>query len=222
MPALDQLQKNAVIWGSKGHAKVLCELLQLTGYEPIALFDNDTAAQPALSNLPLHYGRNGFETFLHKRPGGSLYGFVAIGGGHGRIRTEILKLFNQHGIRTPAVVHPDATVSTTAQIGAGSQVFAQAVVASEACIGYGCILNHGAIVDHETRIGDGVHLAPSATLCGEIVVEDYCFIATGATVLPRILIGTGATVAAGAVVTKNVSEGTTVVGIPASPKDPGT
>ncbi|MEM9632171.1 MAG: acetyltransferase, partial [Pseudomonadota bacterium] len=179
------------------------------------LFDNEPEAESALVGVPLFIGMSGFEEFVRANRISDLAGFVAIGGGHGHARTEILEQFRRNRIKTPNVIHPTASVSPSSQVGQGTQILAQAVVGSAAQLGEGCIINHGAVVDHDTIVGKGVHLAPSATLCGEITVGDYAFIAAGATVLPRVSIGAEATVGAGAVVTRDVPEGATVLGVPA-------
>ena len=92
---------------------------------------------------------------------------------------------------------------------------AGAIVNEEAVIGRECIINTNASVDHECILDDGVELAPAATLCGCVHVGMNSWICAGATVLPRIKIGAGAIVGAGAVVTKDVSAGSTVMGVPA-------
>ena len=59
-------------------------------------------------------------------------------------------------------------------------------------------------------------IAPGAILLGNVQVGEGAYIGAGAVVLPRIKIGKGAIVGAGAVVTKNVEDGITVVGVPAT------
>ena len=57
--------------------------------------------------------------------------------------------------------------------------------------------------------------------CLETFVEEGASIGSGAVILGGLRIGAGATVAAGAVVTRDVAAGTTVIGNPARPRDPG-
>jgi serine acetyltransferase len=56
---------------------------------------------------------------------------------------------------------------------------------------------------------------PGANISGGVVIGTGVLIGTGARVLQYLHIGSGAVVGAGAVVTADVSEGSTVVGIPA-------
>jgi sugar O-acyltransferase (sialic acid O-acetyltransferase NeuD family) len=169
-----------------------------------------------LPDVPLHIGNEGFSNWHDSQwSGGELFGLVAIGGGLGRDRLAIQDLFESHGVRVEAIVHPDASVCGTALLGTGTQVLAQAVVSSDARIGKACIINHCASVDHECHLGDGVHLAPGSTLCGCVEIGDNVFVGAGAVVLPRVKIGDNAVVGAGAVVTRDVSAGTVVAGCPA-------
>lgn len=207
-----------VIWGSAGHALVLGSLLRAAGAEIVALVDNDPAATSVFPGVPLLHGRRGLEEFLAQDPGRLLSCAVAIGGGRGKDRREILHLFKALGIDAPALRHPRSFVCDTARVGRGSQVLAHATVAAHAEIGEGCIVNHGAIVDHESRLGSGTHVAPGATLCGCVITGEDVFVGAGAVVLPRLRLGTGCVVGAGAVVTTHVPEATTVVGPPARPR----
>jgi sugar O-acyltransferase (sialic acid O-acetyltransferase NeuD family) len=205
-----------VLWGSAGHAKVLADLLALRGWRVIALFDNDPQTMSVLPGVPLYYGGEGFSNWSKAEPGrDEMRGLAAIGGTRGRDRLAIHELFRQHGLAIEAVAHPQASVSSSATVGAGTQILAQAVVAADARIGDACIVNHRANVDHDCLIGNGVHLAPGSTLCGCVAVDDNVMIGAGAVVLPRLTIGKNTIVGAGAVVTHDLPPGVVAVGIPA-------
>ena len=204
-----------VLWGSAGHARVLASLIALRGGRVVATFDNSPAAA-ALPGVPLYVGEEGFARWVGEANMLiKVHGLAAIGGTRGRDRLAIQALFARHGLRLGPLVHPDASVCSSAQLGAGTQVLAQAVVAADALLGAACIVNHKASVDHECRLGDGVHIAPGATLCGLVAVGDGAFIGAGAIVLPRLSIGADAVVGAGAVVTRDVPAGAVVAGNPA-------
>lgn len=115
------------------------------------------------------------------------------------------------------VIHPDASVSPTAAVGAGAFIGPRAVVHTLARIQPHAIINSGAIVEHECLIEENAHIAPGAVLGGRVRVGADTLVGLGARVLPNIAIGRGCTIGAGAVVTRHVPDHTRVAGIPAEP-----
>ena len=207
-----------VIWGSSGHGKVIADVLVFRGERVVALVDNDPRAAPIVPGVPLLHGEAGLRAWLATPQGsGARRGAVAIGGSRGPDHREIAALLRGLGMELPALVHPTASMSPSAEVADASHVLANAVVAAGSRIGRSCIVNNGAVVDHECMLSAGVHVAPGAVLCGCVEVGEDAMIGAGATVLPRIRVGRGAVVGAGATVTHDVPEGCTVVGSPARP-----
>ena len=90
-----------------------------------------------------------------------------------------------------------------------------------------CVIGKGIMIDHATRvvigervlIGDNISLLHSVTIIAPkvedlIVIEDNVLISAGASIIGNINIKKGAKVGAGSLVIENVSEGSTVVGVP--------
>jgi len=205
----------ALIWGARGHAKVLAEFLPQRGFRVAAVLDNDSSVASPIAGVDVLHGRAGLDEFLASCTSTDLAGFVAIGGQHGGVRSEIAGLFRSLGIDTPQITHPTAFVATDATIGEGTQILANASVCTEARIGDSCIINTGASVDHECIVGNGVHIAPGVTVAGCVEIRKRAFIGAGATILPRLTIGKDAVIGAGAVVTKDIPDGTVAWGNPA-------
>ncbi len=205
-----------VFWGSAGHAKVLADIVSLTGGSVIALFDNNPDAHSCLNNVPLFLGLRGFREWLNEQK--SLQGIgaaLAIGGHRGSERLDIAQELLEAGLSFPTLIHPSAVISASASLGDGCQILANSVVAADVSMNSFCIVNNSANVDHECTIGRGVHIAPGAVLCGCVTIADNSFIGAGAVILPRVRIGRNVLVGAGAVVTKNIPDDVVIFGNPA-------
>lgn len=117
--------------------------------------------------------------------------------------------------RLASVIHPDASVSVHAEIGAGCFLAARSVVAPRARLGIGVIVNHGAVVDHDVEVGDFCHIAPNATLGGDVRLGKRVVIGAGASVLPGLKICDDATIGAGSVVNAGITQVGVYAGLPA-------
>jgi sugar O-acyltransferase (sialic acid O-acetyltransferase NeuD family) len=120
----------------------------------------------------------------------------------------------------PPLVHPAATISTTASLGLGAVVSAGVIVQSDTRIGRFCLLHTACSIDHDNIVGDFVSMSPGAHTAGHVTIEDAAFVGLGAVIINGVTVGSGATVGAGAVVTRNVPTGVTIVGNPARILEP--
>lgn len=208
-------ERDVIIWGAAGHAKVLAEALSYHRDRVVALFDNNPAVVSPLAGVPCYTGEAGLEQWLRARPEGQTHFLIAIGGDRGRDRVELHHRLATAGLTPLTVVHPTAFVAGSAVLGEGCHVLAGAMVSVDCVAGMQTIINTRASVDHECQLGMGVHVAPGATLTGCVRVGDFSMLGAGSVVLPRIVIGKHVVVGAGAVVTKNVPNNVVVYGNPA-------
>jgi len=142
---------------------------------------------------------------------------AALGYGENERRAALAALARKHSLALPPLVHPDASVSSRAVVGPGSQVLAGAVIVTGARLGVGVIVNTAATVDHDCRIQAFAHIAPGAHLAGNVVVGRQAWVGIGASVREGSKIGSGALIGAGAAVVNDVRAGARVVGVPARP-----
>ena len=203
-----------IIWGAKGHAKVLREFMPAQNFRIVGLVDNDPNVVPPFPDAPVLHGKAGLAEFLAQRSR-TISGIVAVGGFRGRDRIEIQGIMAALGINVVGAIHPSAYVARDAVLGTGSQALAHASVGAEARIGAACILNTSCSVDHECVLGDGVHIAPGAILAGCVVIGDGSFIGPGAVVAAGTAIGADTIVGAGSVVVSSLPSMVVAYGNPA-------
>lgn len=213
--------KNMIFWGASGQAKVLRECMKNSGLNLVAIFDNDCNTISPFTDVPLYYGKKGFENWIYCISKKKDYisngdiGFLVAIGGDNKGRIDIQEYLESHGLVPLIARHPTTFIADDVKIGKGSQILAQSSICVESIINRGCIINTGVTIDHECYIGNGVHICPGVHLAGLVKVEDYVTIYTGAIILPRVTIGKGAIIGAGSVVRKDVKPYTIVVGNPA-------
>lgn len=211
-----RLYPRVILWGGTGQSKVVRPIIEYYGSKVVAVFDDNPKLSAPFSDIPLYYGRKGFEKWIKSEKRRDLGFCIAIGNPHGGTRIKIHKWLVKKGLKPTTIVHPDVQIAHNAIIGDGCQFMAGAIVNPQAHLGIQCIINTNASVDHECILEDGVELAPAATLCGHVNIGKNSWICAGATVLTKITIGADSTVGAGAVVIKDVPDGITVVGVPAN------
>lgn len=166
-----------ILIGAGGHAKGLVEIITAhcgmiagyTGPEESPWLDapwlgNDDQAMPEMGGLAL--------------------GFGAVTPTALATRLTLLEKLSLRGFDAPPVISPDAIMSPSATIGAGSQILPGAIIHAQAMIGDGVIINSGAIVEHDARIADGAHVAPGAIILGGATIGKHAMIGAGAVILP--------------------------------------
>jgi sugar O-acyltransferase (sialic acid O-acetyltransferase NeuD family) len=202
-----------LIIGAGGHGKVVADTALLLGWSNVAFLDDRAAMLGSPLGLPI-VGTLGDLTAQRREFSSAI---VAVG--DARLRLDLTDRSRRSGLEVVSIVHPMAYVSKFASIGPGCVVFAQSAINAGARLGSACIVNTGATVDHDCFIGNGVHICPGAHLAGDVQVGDRSWVGIAATIRQGIAIGRDATVGAGAVVVADVADDSTVVGIPARPKE---
>ena len=209
--------RRLLILGAGGHGRAVADLARACGFTVAGFTDRSVAAGgPGAPVL-------GTDAQLAAliRPQQIDGGVVGVGNTALTRRGQLYEVLVTAGVPQPALVHPRAVASPSAEVGAGSVVFAGSVLGSGVRIGVNAVLYSGVIVEHECVIGDHAYLSPGVVLSGQVTVEAGAFLGAGAVVLPGVRVGREAVVAAGAVVTADVAPGQTVMGVPARAARPG-
>lgn len=207
------MPQQIIIIGAGGHAQVIADILQRNfdisqQYQPIGYLDDNTNIHSSyrlglpvlgsiadLSNIP-HHGI-----------------IIAVGNNH--FRQELFNRLTTQGEMLITAIHPSAILASSVQIGKGTMICAGVVINPGAQIGDNVILNTACSIDHHNIIGSHTHIAPGVRLGGDVTIGEGTLVGIGATVMPQRHINSWCTVGAGALVSRNVSSGSTVVGVPA-------
>lgn len=208
--ALQSSASRLLIAGAGGHAKVVVDATRRAGGQgapqPALIIDDNPALQGTEVlgvAVAIHIPADAIGIFAFH---------VAIGNNAVRER-KFGALACE--LQPASVIHPHASVSESATLGAGSFVAAQAVIGPQAVLGEGCIVNHGAVIDHDCVVGAFCHIAPNATLAGHVRLGQRVLVGAGANILPGVTIGDDCVIGAGAVVLRDITAGTTLAGVPA-------
>ena len=142
------------------------------------------------------------------------YAFVGIG--NAKIRLFWLKKIMSLGYECPVLIHQNAWVSPSSNIGKGTVVMPNSVIMTNSKIGLGCIINTSSTIDHDCILERGVHIAPGCNLAGNITIKEKTMIGIGSNIIQGLTIGSNVMVGAGSTVIKNIKSNEIVAGNPAS------
>ncbi len=150
--------KSLLILGAGGHGAVVKEVAEACGYDKIDFLDD---------NFPHAIGKlNELENFKE-------YKNIFVSIGNNTVRKQLLDKAVEMGFSTPTLIHPDAYVSSSANINVGTIVEPKAIINSNVEIGRGCIISIGAIVDHDACIDEFAHINAGTAVKSAAHVEAF-------------------------------------------------
>ena len=110
----------------------------------------------------------------------------------------------------PNLIHPKATIESSATMGEGNLIFSGAYIGSEAYIGNDCIINTGAVISHNCVIEDHARISPGAMIAGNVSIGENSIIGMGVTVYMKVKIGKNVIVYNGKHIFNDVPDNTIV------------
>ena len=198
-----------LIVGAGGHAKVVIEAARAAGFAPVAVVDPQ--ARGDVLGVPVR----GTDEDVAILWASGEFDAAAVAIGDNQLRLRLAGTLRRIGCSTPAIVHPRATVSPTAEIYDGVVVMAHAVVNACARIGRDSIVNTAAIVEHDCALGEAVHAAPRSVMGGSCSFGSLTLFGIGAVARPGVKVGSRVVIGAGATVVSDIPDGWVVAGTPA-------
>jgi sugar O-acyltransferase (sialic acid O-acetyltransferase NeuD family) len=203
---------SVVVVGAGGHARVVADILRLTGHA-ISGFLDEVNTDRWATDFEGARVLGGLDQLAVLFGSGVRHAFIAVGECHARLR--LAQAAKEAGFALPALQHPKSVVASGVNLGSGSLIVAGAIVNPGARLGDQVIVNTAASVDHDCQLEDGVHVCPGARLAGGVVVGRGAWVGVGAIVKEGLRIGAGATIGAGSVVLEDVPPGVVAFGSPA-------
>ncbi len=196
-----------VVFGARGHGRVVLDAAQLAGYE-VQWFIDDEPPEEDVCGIEVIKTTDGRWKAL------SHFSFlVAIG--DNPVRAALFQQLLLKGGCPANIIHPSACIASTASLARGIAICAGVIVNPGAQIGDNCIINTAASVDHDCVVEEHAHISPGVRLAGAVTVGRGAMIGTGASVIPGVRIGDWAVIGAGAVVVRDIPPGVVAYGTPA-------
>lgn len=197
--------KHVVVIGTGGHAKVVANIIELSGDSVVGFLTNDATSTSFLGK-PILGSDTDYEKYT------DFYFIIAIG--NPLIREKFATVMK--GVKWYTAIHPTAVFpKENFSVGEGSVISANAVVNPYSTVGKHCIINTHAVVEHDNTIADFAHISVGAHLGGNVKIGVRTWIGIGACVNNNTYICDDCLIGAGAVVIKDITEKGTYVGVPA-------
>lgn len=206
------MNKNIVIIGAGGHAKVIADIIDKSKDIVVGfLDDNKTKGDIIVKEKQYRVIGRIDECKKIQLENPEMEFVIAIG--NNKVRKQIAERYKN--LKFYTAIHPSSQIALDVEIGKDTVIMANTIINTSAKIGKHCIINTGAIIEHDNIIGDYVHISPNATLCGTVEIGGLTHVGAGATVRNNVSICNSCIVGAGSVVVKKISEPSTYIGIPA-------
>lgn len=143
--------------------------------------------------------------------------FVFLIGSHSSYRQRAA-LIARLGIaqdRYAQIIHPRATVSRFAKLGAGCVLHCGVTLTSNAVLGAHVMVLPHTVIHHDVTVGDYSLIGSNVTIAGSVEIGESCYISSASSIRNGVRIGDGALIGMGANVLNDVAPGAVMVGNPA-------
>lgn len=202
-----------VIWGAKGPALVVADIIRFCGkYEIIGFLDN---LSPERKDTEFGGAKIlGGDEVLDDLPTADVR-HIIFAFQNNQARLRLGELVKAKGFQLVTAIHPTASVASGVAVGAGTVIRAQSAVGPKTRIGENCIIGYGAMISHSCTIEDGVHISSGVNVAGDTRVGRGSWIGMGATIIDPNHVGSNSLVGAGALVTHSIPDNVVAYGVPA-------
>jgi len=136
---------------------------------------------------------------------------VFVATGDSRLRTKLLNMLTELGIKVMNIIHPTAYISNSASIGSNVFIGPKASIGAKSIVGNGCFLSAFANVEHHCYLNENILLGPGVMLSGSVKVGARTVLASGVAVESNIVIGKDVFVGVGLGVSTHLKDSQRVI-----------
>ncbi len=209
--------KNLIIYGAGDFGRVTAWYIEEINkispeYNLLGFIDDGDIREKTIAGYPFLGGKEYFEA--HKEEVCCIVS-VCIP----NIAEKIVKFLDSLGfVDYPIIVFPGNIISPHSVIGKGSVIGPMVTIDRDVYLGNHVKVCQNSSINHNDNLGDFSIISPGVSLAGHVKIGKGTMVGIGASVLPCLSIGENSVIGAGAVVVSNIPDNTTVMGVPAKPK----
>ena len=206
-----------VIVGAANDGELVVDLIEdinevKPSFRIIGFLDDDSKKQGATVN---GYPVLGPIAYHRDLPASTKY-VVTLASAKRTYRTkQIVDMLELSPERVATLVHPQATVSRSASIGAGCVVLAGVRINSRVHLGNYVLVEGNAWLGVGTEVRDYAVVTHDASISGDCILEEGCYLGANCSVIGKTMIGAWSVVGMGTVVLRDVPPRNIMVGNPA-------
>ena len=151
--------KRLLILGAGGFGHMIQEMAGLLGYEEAVFLDDAVKGADVVGKCC------DYRAFVKE------YDTAVAALGDNGMRLYWTEKLMEAGYYVPAMIHPTAVISPSAEIGNGTFVMQRAVVNTNTVIEHGVLINSGAVVDHDSYVACGAHVGLNSVVKANCNIE---------------------------------------------------
>ena len=151
--------KRLLILGAGGFGHMIQEMAGLLGYEEAVFLDDAVKGADVVGKCC------DYRAFVKE------YDTAVAALGDNGMRLYWTEKLMEAGYYVPAMIHPTAVISPSAEIGNGTFVMQRAVVNTNTVIEHGVLINSGAVVDHDSYVACGAHVGLNSVVKANCKIE---------------------------------------------------
>lgn len=208
--------KKVILIGAGQHCNVVLYNMKAQGmYEPACIAEVDENKWgSSVSNIPVEPFKNFDEDAMRRIEEKYNTNLFFISFGAMRWRKPVFDFLALHGWEAVNIIHPDAVVSSSAQLGKGVLIECGCLITPSPYIGDNVVVNTGSQVNHDNIVEKHVYIASGVILSGGVTIGENTLLDDGVIITLGRKVGKDSLIGAGGIVTKDIPDGVVAYGNP--------